>query len=249
MTDAIRPMIPQILITPDRRPPKTQDTVPPQGFPKPDAVLSADPEKAVLEPRIDPQKVEEGKNGFWGRDGFGFDDLIDFINPLQHIPVVSTIYRAITGDEIGVGPRMFGGAVLGGVIGVGMSAVNAAIEYETGKDIGETVLASAIDIGSKAMDVATGGEEAAQQVASAAKQAVADANIEPQIASAQAAPTSTVAEEGTGAADVTRVGLEMQTPVKDAMMAQILGVEKMHQSYRNAQFQDMLQKTAMDMEA
>ena len=31
---------------------------------------------------------------------FTFDDLIDVINPLQHLPIVSTIYRAITGDEI-----------------------------------------------------------------------------------------------------------------------------------------------------
>ncbi|MDP6473864.1 MAG: hypothetical protein QF894_03030 [Alphaproteobacteria bacterium] len=38
--------------------------------------------------------------GFFGADGFGFDDFLDLINPLQHIPIISTIYREITGDTI-----------------------------------------------------------------------------------------------------------------------------------------------------
>ncbi|HEY4164992.1 MAG TPA: hypothetical protein VGM59_18140, partial [Dongiaceae bacterium] len=38
---------------------------------------------------------------FFGADGkFGWDDFLDVINPLQHIPIVSQIYRAITGDQI-----------------------------------------------------------------------------------------------------------------------------------------------------
>ncbi|MBT5049270.1 MAG: hypothetical protein HOM58_12290 [Rhodospirillaceae bacterium] len=35
--------------------------------------------------------------------GFSFGDFLDIINPLQHIPVVSTIYRMVTEDEIGPG--------------------------------------------------------------------------------------------------------------------------------------------------
>ncbi len=31
---------------------------------------------------------------------FTFDDFIDIINPLQHIPILSTVYREMTGDEI-----------------------------------------------------------------------------------------------------------------------------------------------------
>jgi len=34
--------------------------------------------------------------------GMSFSDLLDIINPLQHIPIASTICRAITGDRIGV---------------------------------------------------------------------------------------------------------------------------------------------------
>ena len=31
---------------------------------------------------------------------FSFHDLLNIVNPLQHLPVISTIYRAITGDTI-----------------------------------------------------------------------------------------------------------------------------------------------------
>jgi hypothetical protein len=63
-----------------------------------------------------------GGGSFFGADGFGFDDLLDIVNPLQHLPIVSTIYRAITGDEISTGARIVGSGVYGGAIGV-MSAV------------------------------------------------------------------------------------------------------------------------------
>ena len=46
----------------------------------------------------------------FGEDGFTFADFIDIINPLQHIPVVATIYRAMTGDDIDPGSRVAGGA-------------------------------------------------------------------------------------------------------------------------------------------
>ena len=36
---------------------------------------------------------------------FTFDDFLDIINPLQHLPIVSMIYRAITGDNIGLAGR------------------------------------------------------------------------------------------------------------------------------------------------
>jgi hypothetical protein len=42
---------------------------------------------------------------------FTFDDFIDIINPLHHIPVVSTIYRALSGDQIWVHARALGGGL------------------------------------------------------------------------------------------------------------------------------------------
>ncbi|HLO77091.1 MAG TPA: hypothetical protein VK196_11615, partial [Magnetospirillum sp.] len=70
-----------------------------------------------------------------------FWDLLDVINPLQHIPVVSNIYRELTGDQIGVGARLVGGALFGGPIGLIASAVNCVVEESSGKDMGGHMLA------------------------------------------------------------------------------------------------------------
>lgn len=77
----------------------------------------------------------------FGDDGLSFWDFVDMINPLQHIPVVSTAYRAITGDEIDPASRMAGGTLYGGPIGLAASAFNVILEHGTGKDAGEHVIA------------------------------------------------------------------------------------------------------------
>ena len=42
-------------------------------------------------------------------DAFGFLDLLDMVNPLQHIPVVGPVYRSVTGDTIKPISQMVGG--------------------------------------------------------------------------------------------------------------------------------------------
>ncbi|ANC90462.1 hypothetical protein A6A40_00220 [Azospirillum humicireducens] len=76
----------------------------------------------------------QGDMSFW--------DFLDIINPLQHIPIVSTVYREITGDTIQPSMRIMGGILYGGVIGGMASIANAVIEQSTGKDVGDTVMAS-----------------------------------------------------------------------------------------------------------
>lgn len=76
-----------------------------------------------------------------GDDEPSFWDLLDVINPLQHIPVVNTLYQELTGDKIGVGARLAGGTLFGGVIGLAASAIGCIIEEETGDDIGGHVMA------------------------------------------------------------------------------------------------------------
>ncbi len=83
----------------------------------------------------------DGEKYLFGKDGFTFEDFLDIINPLQHIPVISTIYREITGDEIAALLRILGGALFGGPIGGGAAILNASLFQETGKDIGEHVVA------------------------------------------------------------------------------------------------------------
>jgi hypothetical protein len=71
---------------------------------------------------------------------FSFWDLLDVINPLQHIPIVNSVYRAVTGDEIGSFARVAGGAIFGGPLGAAIGGVNAIVAQETGRDIGELAM-------------------------------------------------------------------------------------------------------------
>ena len=89
-----------------------------------------------------PDQISKAESKAWGEDGFTFADVLDIINPLQHIPVVSDIYRAITGDEIAPAARMVGGGLLGGVPGLAVAAVNTVIEEVSGQDLGEMAMAT-----------------------------------------------------------------------------------------------------------
>lgn len=102
------------------------------------------------------QKPAREHRGLFGPEGFSFGALLDIINPLQHIPVVNTIYRAVTGDKIENGSRLIGGALFGGPVGFLVSAVSGMIQESTGKDIGDHMLAAAgLDFGS-GKDAASG---------------------------------------------------------------------------------------------
>lgn len=56
-----------------------------------------------------------------------FADLIDVLNPLQHIPGVAELYRTVTGDQISEGARYAGNALYGLALGgpVGLSVMTA----------------------------------------------------------------------------------------------------------------------------
>jgi hypothetical protein len=77
----------------------------------------------------------------WKGDSFSFRDLIDIVNPLQHLPIVSTLYRWVTGDAIGALPRIIGDGIYGGPIGLVTGLFNAQIKQESGKDAGEHMIA------------------------------------------------------------------------------------------------------------
>ncbi len=77
----------------------------------------------------------------WGDDGLTLGDLADAVNPLQHLPLVATVYRALSGDTIAPAPRLLGGALFGGIIGLAAAAANTLLEQITGKDAGRHLLA------------------------------------------------------------------------------------------------------------
>ncbi|GAA0551849.1 hypothetical protein FHS83_001418 [Rhizomicrobium palustre] len=77
-------------------------------------------------------------------DGFSFGDLLDIVNPLQHIPVVSTLYRHLTGDKIGTFAKLAGDTLYGGWTGLAFSAADSAYKEISGKTVGDTVYAMVI---------------------------------------------------------------------------------------------------------
>lgn len=91
-------------------------------------------------PQADVPKIEYGSEN---TEKFGFFDVIDMVNPLQHIPLVNLGYRAITGDEIKPVSKVVGGAVFGGPAGAAVGLVNTMMEAETGKDMMGTATAFA----------------------------------------------------------------------------------------------------------
>ena len=70
-----------------------------------------------------------------------FHHLWDTINPFQHLPGVSTVYRAVTGEHIGTFEKIAGDTLYGGLWGAVASMADTAFEAATGKDFGDTVLA------------------------------------------------------------------------------------------------------------
>ncbi|HEV2675324.1 MAG TPA: hypothetical protein VGV37_12345 [Aliidongia sp.] len=108
-------------------------------------------------------KVPAAKSHLWASDHFSFHDLLDAINPLQHIPIVSTIYRAVTGDTLGNAARVVGDGIYGGVIGVIAGLVDVSVIEATGKDIGQNVMAALTGDD----DAASGADPQAAQATSA----------------------------------------------------------------------------------
>jgi hypothetical protein len=100
-----------------------------------------------------------------GDDGSDFfETLLDIVNPLQHLPVVSTIYRAITGDEISVPARLIGGALYGGPLGFASTTANMVFEQATGDDLAGHALAL-IDEVEDALDIVAAPASAAAATA------------------------------------------------------------------------------------
>ncbi|HUC67528.1 MAG TPA: hypothetical protein VMA53_19075 [Stellaceae bacterium] len=79
----------------------------------------------------------------WKDGSFSFHDVLDTLNPLQHLPLISTLYRWVTGDEPGNVASIVGDTLYGGPIGLAAGLFTAAFKAETGKEPGE-MIASAI---------------------------------------------------------------------------------------------------------
>lgn len=93
-------------------------------------------------PAPNPASTPSKSVSLWSKDGFGFKDILDIINPLQHLPVIGSIYRYLTGDEMSGGSRIVGDALYGGPIGFGVGVVSTLLMDSSGRDLGERTIAS-----------------------------------------------------------------------------------------------------------
>ena len=124
-----------------------------------------------------------------------FREVLSAMNPLQYIPVVGTIYRAVTGDQIPEPLRRIGTLVvsflMGGPVGALMNLGLFAAEKITGFDIDKTGQAALHgDLrGDPAVASAT---PAPAQTATPALAQAADAGLPPPLvfASVEAAPSA-----------------------------------------------------------
>ena len=71
------------------------------------------------EGEADPMSTAEEDVAIDGKaTSLGLKDVLDVINPLQHIPIVSTIYRSVTGDTMNDVPKFLGSALFNGPVGL-----------------------------------------------------------------------------------------------------------------------------------
>ena len=86
---------------------------------------------------------------FLGPDGeFGWDDFLDLVNPLQHIPFVNMAYRAITGDQIYGAARLVDVAF--GPLAGASTAVDLAFRDVTGESMASNAIAAVFGTGERA---------------------------------------------------------------------------------------------------
>lgn len=85
-------------------------------------------------------------------EGGFLDALIDTVNPLQHLPVVSSLYREASGDGISGLARIAGGALFGGIPGLITSAAVSLFDAVTGEDPGEMAISALKEMGDTTTD-------------------------------------------------------------------------------------------------
>jgi hypothetical protein len=92
-----------------------------------------------------PQGVRSVQKNTQRHDDLSFGDVLEMINPLQHIPLVSNLYQNATGTKISPLAHMIGGAILGGPLGFAVAGINAVFEEGTGRSLLENIISPDTD--------------------------------------------------------------------------------------------------------
>jgi hypothetical protein len=76
----------------------------------------------------------------------GLADLLDVVNPLQHVPVVASFYRVLTGDTITGAAQIVGDTLYGGALGMVSGVIKAIATQVNGSDPGDTLVANLLGV-------------------------------------------------------------------------------------------------------
>lgn len=85
---------------------------------------------------------EASEQAFFGTDGPSFGDLVDVINPLNHIPFLSDLVGEKEEEKPAVASRLAGGLLFGGPIGFVASLMNEVFREATGASFAGAVVAA-----------------------------------------------------------------------------------------------------------
>ena len=104
---------------------------------------TAGTEDAVTVSVANPQPAQPATD-----HSISFHDILHALNPLQYLPVIGTIYRAVTGDQIPEMVRRAGSLVVstlfGGPIGAITNVASTIFEKITGIDVDKTMQAALV---------------------------------------------------------------------------------------------------------
>jgi hypothetical protein len=154
--------------------------------------------------------------------GFSFHDLLSIVNPLQHLPVISTLYRRLTGDTIKPFERIAGDTLYGGWMGLASSVANLVFEKETGKDFGDTVLAwlSGGSDSRPATQLAAAGSPASQTTATQPQAPAAPVTAQTKLPTTASASSVTQMLPGVSDPGVAALSASMAASHVDSELAQ-----------------------------
>lgn len=169
----------------------------------------------------------------FGSDGISVGDVVDILNPLEHIPFVSTLYDNLTGSTPKAGAKIIGGALYGGPVGLIASAMNLAFRGETGQDMVGAMVAGITDVptDSQVATASADTTEALQQLGNATSAAWAGAAQ--QAAAVEVIPQAAVAE----ILPPTRAAKPLAAHQAQAVLSLFDGaaLAPTHQAYRKTQ--------------
>ena len=144
----------------------------------------------------------------FGDDGFTFDDLIDVINPLQQLPIIGSLYRWLTGDQISPAARIAGGFLFGGPIGLAGSIGSLIVDGVMGGSTDQRVVTALLGPSPAGPEPAAAGPSLADAPAENPESALAPAAGPPLVPAAAVPDAGLPVPPATAAPDAGAVTLD-----------------------------------------